>query len=433
MGKAKFAGFEEENRRNSVKVEIQETSQIVRQVEVSIPWADIAKDFGAHFQKYAKDLHIPGFRKGHVPRSIVQRQFGKKIQFDFFQDHFNKFYVEAIKQAMLEPVSEPKLLELSFEEGSDLNFTITVEVIPNFELPAYKDSFEISVPRYAIEDSDVEEALNKIAEQRAEMIDVEGLAEAGLTANYTELRPGEELGKAYQFEIGHSGEKRAAEEFIVGMQVGETKEVEIGGETVSLTLNSLKKKSIAEINDEFARSLGETVKDLADLKEQLRRQISSHWENEEAKARDLKIREYFINALADVEIPANLVEGYTDDMLTSMEQKYNYGLKGKAELRASLRPQALQELKWQLIKERIIDLEALEVKEEELDERIEEMLTGVESSQQESYRRYYQQKEAKNQIRFHYQEDKVMKHLFSYAKITPVDVNREQRLKGEYK
>jgi trigger factor len=428
---AKFVGFEKENRRKSVKVEIQETSQIARQMEVSIPWEDIAKDFSNHFQKYAKELHIPGFRKGHVPRSIVQRQFGKKIQYDFFQENFNRFYIEALKEGGVSPISEPELLEISFEEGSDLNFTLVFEVLPSFDLPDYKEGFEIDVPRYAVEDADVEEALKQIVEQRTSMEPVEGAAQEGHYVDYTELKAGDEIGVNKQTILGADAEKKAIEEQLIGMKAEESKEVEIDGESVMLTLNKVSNQIKPEINDEFAQSLGESVKDVEDLKKQLKQQIISRWDSEESKIRDAKIRSYFIDALKDLEMPQNLVEGYLDDMISNLEMKYKYNIQGNEAIRENLKPQALDELKWQLVKDRLIELELIEVSEADLDAHINELMKGVEEAQREAYRNYYRQKEPRSQLRYYLVEDEVMKYLLRYAKIKRFDVNREQRMKGE--
>ncbi len=415
-----------------MKVEIQETSQIARQMEVSIPWNDIAKDYNSYFQKYSKGLQIPGFRKGHVPRSIVQRQFGKKIQFEFFQHHFNQFFLQAVKQSMLEPVTEPELLEISFEEGEDLNFTLQVEVLPSLEVPEYKDGFEIAVPRFSIDDADVEDALQQVLEQRAALEPVEGPAEVGMHVDYTELKEGEEEGSGFEAELSEKENGRAAEAYLLGMSPGESKDIEINGEKITLTLNHLSQKILPEANDEFAQSLGETVKDLDDLKMQLQQQITSRWDNEENKIRSERIRKYFIDKLTDLELPDKLIEGYIDDMAANLEQRYNTSLRNNESIRNSLKPQAVHELKWQLLKDRIADLEAIDITETELTEHIEEQLKSVESSQLEMYRQYYNQSETKGRVRFYLLEDKVMKHLERYAKISEQEVSREQRLKGEF-
>src|SRR5699024_5495166 len=234
------------------------------------------------FKKVSKDVQIPGFRKGKIPRKIFENRFGVE---SLYQDAVDIIlpdaYVNAVEEAGIEPVDQPDIDIKEIEQGKDLIFTAKVTVKPEVELGEYK-GIEVEEESVAVSDEDVELALEAQREQQAELaLKEEGKIEEGNTAvidfegfiDDVAFEGGK--GENHSLEIGSGQFIPGFEEQLIGAAAGDELNVELtfpedyhtedvaGKDAVfKVKIHEVKEKELPELDDEFAKDVDEEVETL---------------------------------------------------------------------------------------------------------------------------------------------------------------------------
>ena len=354
-----------------------------------------------YFQN-AKYFNIPGFRKGKAPQNIVEKYYGKEI---FYEDAFNEVvpaeYEKALEDNKIDAVSKPEIDVVTMEKGEDLVFTAIVQTKPEAKLKKYK-GIEIEKIEYNVKDSDVENELKDMQDKNSRLVTVEDRpAQNDDTAiiDFEGFVDGVPFdggkGENYNLVLGSHSFIEGFEDQVVGMKVGEEKEIKVtfpeeyfsknlAGKpaTFKVKLNELKKKELPELDDEFAKDVSEfdTLKELKQsIKEKLEKQFKDRekYEKEDAAVREL-VKEL------EVDIPSGMIEMEVDNMMRDMEQRMSYqGLKmdqylkmmnkTEEQFKKEYEPQALDAIKSRLAIEVVIKSEKIEATDEEIKEKIAEM------------------------------------------------------------
>ena len=350
----------------------------------------------------AKYFNIPGFRKGKAPQNIVEKYYGKEI---FYEDAFNEVvpaeYEKALNENKIDAVSKPQIDVVTMEKGQDLVFTAIVQTKPEAKLKKYK-GIEIEKIEYNVKDQDIENELKDMQDKNSRLITVDDRpAQNDDTAiiDFEGFVDGVAFdggkGENYNLVLGSHSFIEGFEDQVVGMKIGEEKEINVtfpkeyfsknlAGKpaTFKVKLNELKKKELPELDDEFAKDVSEfdTLKELKQsIKEKLEKQFQDRekYEKEDAVVREL-VKEL------EVDIPSGMIETEVDNMMRDMEQRMSYqGLKmeqylkmmnkTEEQFKKEYEPQALDAIKSRLALEVVIKLEKIEATEEEIKSKIEEM------------------------------------------------------------
>ena len=354
-----------------------------------------------YFQS-AKYFNIPGFRKGKAPQNIVEKYYGKEI---FYEDAFNEVvpaeYEKALNENKIDAVSKPQIDVVTMEKGQDLVFTAIVQTKPEAKLKKYK-GIEIEKIEYNVKDQDIENELKDMQDKNSRLITIDDRpAQNDDTAiiDFEGFVDGVAFdggkGENYNLVLGSHSFIEGFEDQVVGMKIGEEKEINVtfpkeyfsknlAGKpaTFKVKLNELKKKELPELDDEFAKDVSEfdTLKELKQsIKEKLEKQFQDRekYEKEDAVVREL-VKEL------EVDIPSGMIETEVDNMMRDMEQRMSYqGLKmeqylkmmnkTEEQFKKEYEPQALDAIKSRLAIEVVIKLEKIEATEEEIKAKIEEM------------------------------------------------------------
>jgi len=374
----------------------------VATLELTIPKEKFEEGLDYAFKKNASKFNVPGFRKGKAPRFLVERYYGEGVLYeDAIEYVFHEAYQEALKTFNLEPVDYPDINILQIGKGKDLVLEATVAVMPEVELGEYK-GIEIEKIEYDVYDGDVEYELEKLRQQNARIIPVEGRpAEQGDIAvidfeGYIDDKPFEGgKGENYELELGSNTFVPGFEDQIMGHNVGETfdvtvtfpedyREEELKGKTAvfKVTLKALNKKELPELDDEFAKDVSE-FETLEELKQDIRKKLEEknkrEAENEMKEKAVMKVVEN-----AKVDIPDVMVERQIDLSLRDLD--YNLRLQGLdlntylsitgktiQDLRKEMWEGALNRVKTQLVIDKIAKVENIEATEEELENKLKEL------------------------------------------------------------
>lgn len=379
-------------------VEKLENNKVKLEIEVDAQQFDEAMQKA--YLKNRKHITIPGFRKGRAPRQIIERYYGEGI---FYEDAINeacpKAYEEAVRESGIEPVDQPTIDIVQIGGGQNLIFTAEVTVKPEVELGQYK-GIEINKVEYNVTDQDIDNQLEMIREQNARWVSVEDRpAKEGdlLTIDYKGYVDGEafEGGTAEKqtLEIGSQRFIPGFEEQLVGMKVGDEKEIQVtfpeeyhaedlkGKEaTFEIKVHEIKEKELPELDDELVKDISE-FDTLEEYKANLRKTMEENAKQREKIEMENQLLEKVVEN-AKVDIPEVMVENEIDAMVRDMDFRMRYqGLDlqtyldmintSMEDFRAQFKDDAYNRVKLQLTLEQIIKEEKIEATDEDLESEYE--------------------------------------------------------------
>lgn len=385
----------------SVKWEKLEGNEGVLTVEVDAQTFNEALDKA--FKKVVKNVSIPGFRKGRVPRSIFEKRFGVEA---LYQDALDlllpEVYPKAVEEAGIEPVDRPEIDIEQIEKGSPLIFTAKVTVKPEVKLGEYK-GLDVQKEDATVTDEDVENELKQLQERHAELVvKEEGKVEEGDTVviDFEGQVNGEvfEGGKAenYSLEIGSGTFIPGFEEQLIGLEAGAEKDVEVtfpeeyhaenlaGKPAVfKVKIHEIKRKELPALDDEFAKDVNEDVETLDELKANIRKRL----EEEKKTYAENKLRDDLVEKAAEnveVDIPQVMIDNELDRMMREFEQRlqmqglnlqlyFQFSGQDEEGLREQMKEDAEKRVKYSLTLEAIANAENIEVSEEEVNEELQKM------------------------------------------------------------
>ncbi|QGX65229.1 trigger factor [Bacillus sp. ms-22] len=385
----------------SVKWEKQEGNEGVLTVEVDAETFNKALDDA--FKKVVKQVSIPGFRKGKVPRGLFEQRFGVE---SLYQDALDILlpveYPKAIDEAGIEPVDRPEIDVEKIEKGASLIFTAKVTVKPEVKLGDYK-GLNVEKDDTTVTDEDVQEELKAMQNRQAELVvKEEGAIENGDTVvlDFEGFVDGEafEGGKAenYSLEVGSGSFIPGFEEQLVGLEAGAEKDVEVtfpeeyhaedlaGKPAVfKVKIHEIKAKELPALDDEFAKDVDEEVETIAELTEKTKKRLEEAKENEaEGKLREELVAKASENA--EVDIPQAMVDTELDRMMKEFEQRlqmqgmnlelyFQFSGQDEEALKEQMKEDAAKRVKSNLTLEAIAAAEDLQVSDEEVEEELSKM------------------------------------------------------------
>jgi trigger factor len=378
------------------------SKDVKREISVEIPAAEVARETELQIVRYQKSARLPGFRAGHVPPSIIRQRFGDGLKNDVIEALVPKYFRrEAEKQGLI-PVSQPRVTDLHIHDGEPLTFKASFEVLPEIQVEGYKD-LRADKPEIAVTDEEVEQALTSVLEQRATYTTVEGraLAVGDFAQASMDGKPkdGQDVAEAKAnpvhmddvlIEIGGKNTVPEFTENLTGASAGDERTFDVSypedisdkrlaGKTFIYTvkINDIKQKSLPELNDDFAKELGEFTS-----LDQVRKQIQENIEAEKRHTTEHAAKDKLVAELVkrnDFEVPESLVDRQIDLRLErGLRALAAQGMKMEdlkkmdlPRLRAGQREQAVHDVKSSLLLERIADLEKIGVGDEEVNRELE--------------------------------------------------------------
>ncbi|MDQ0158780.1 trigger factor [Alkalibacillus salilacus] len=385
----------------SAKWEKKEGNEGVLTVEVDAKEFDQALDQA--FRKVVKDVQVPGFRKGKVPRGIFEQRFGVE---SLYQDAVDivlpDAYMKAVEETGITPVDRPDVDVEQIEKGQPLIFKATVTVKPEVELGEYK-GLEVEEQDTTVTDEEVEEELKSLQEKHAELVvKEEGQVENGDTVviDFEGFLDGEafEGGSAenHTLEVGAGQFIPGFEEQLVGKTAGEETEIQVtfpedyqaeelaGKETTfKVKIHEVKTKEVPELDDEFAKDVEDEVETLDELRENTKQRLQEQKE----QSADQEKRETLVEKASEnatVEVPDAMVDSELDRMLQEFEQRlqmqgmtldmyYQFAGQSEDDLKEQMREDAQKRVRTNLTLEAIAAEENLEVTDQDIEDQLQEM------------------------------------------------------------
>ncbi len=399
-----------------MKVSVEDVSPVQKRLKVEIPASKVDEQINQTINRLKRNVAVPGFRKGKVPRAIIEREYGATIKSEVLQALIEESIGDAIKQSNVTMLLEPQLDSSSdIESGKPFEYSVLMDIEPEVEVPDFR-KFELIRPKVEVTDEEVEEQLENLRSQfgTVEVVDEQRPLKEGDIAiiDYQAFIDGEEVeelaNEDYFVEVGKGNFNETFEKGLIGMEKGEEREIEVtypddalnvlvAGKTVKykVTLKNIQKRNLPELDDEFAKRFGIGLETVDDLRNKLKEQILK----DKKAAADSVLRNQLFDKLlerADFPVPERLIEKKLDQMIDNIaghmqERGVNLEQAGIDEerLREKMRENAIRQVKTELILDKIADEEKIEIPSEELkkyndyvDEHYKEM--NVDRAQLES-------------------------------------------------
>lgn len=384
----------------SVKIEKQDNSKVV--LEFTMSKEDFNKNLDKAFAKNAKYFKAPGFRNGKVPRAIVEKMYGETVLFDsVIEDTVDEEYRIAIEENNLEVVSKPELDIKQIGKDKDLIYTVTVFVKPEAIVKDYK-GIEVKKFNTKVSKKDIDNALEQARDKNARTVTVEDRAlemKDISTIDFEGFVDGVafEGGKGENFEltIGSGQFIPGFEEQLVGMKIGEEREINVkfpdeyhaenlvGKDAMfKVKLISIKSKVLPELDDEFAKDISE-FDTLEEYKKDVEKKLKEEKEKQAEADKEAQAIEKIVEN-TEVNIPDSMIEDQMEQMVEQFNANLSYqGLNLETyckylgttveAFKETLKPQATKDVKLKLALEYIAKTENITATDEDINAKIDEL------------------------------------------------------------
>ena len=421
-----------------------------RAFKVQLDAREIDDKMTGRLEELGKNVKVPGFRPGKVPIQILKQRFGKSVLGEVLERAVTDSSNQALTERGLRPAMQPKIEITSFDEGKDLEYTIDLELLPDFE-PMDFSQIELSRGVIEIDEKAVEETIADLAKahKKTKPLEVPRKARSGdvLVIDFAgtvngEAHPGM-AGEDHHLELGSSSFIAGFEEQLTGVEIGDTPEVKVtfpeeyvnerlaGQDAIfKVTIKNMLESAPMAIDDELATTLGET--DLAALKERIRERITAEYKDF-ARSR---VKRQLLDRLAeghDFPVPEGMVNAEFDAIWKQIEQDKEAGKldsedagKDEDELKSDYRIIAERRVRLGLLISEVGRINTIEVTEEEANMALYREAQQYPGKERQVFEHYQNSPEAMANLRAPIFEDKVVDFIIDLAKVTERGLTADQ-------
>ena len=370
---------------------------------ITVSAEEVEKALQAAYLKQRSKISLPGFRKGKVPRQMIEKMYGPEVFYDEAANHMiSEAYGKAYDECELEIASQPTIDVVQLEKGKDFIFTAEVAVKPEVKLGEYK-GLKVDKVSTRVMQKEVDEEIEKERERNARTVEVTDRAVQDkdiVTLDFEGFVDGVAFeggkGENYPLTIGSGAFIPGFEEQLIGAEIDKETEVKVtfpeeyqakelaGKEAVfKCTVHEIKAKELPELDDEFASEVSEEAETLEDYKAEVKAKIKERKENEGKEKKENQAVEQAV-ANAEIDLPAPMVDLQAKQMADdfarrimqqgmSVEQYFQFTGLNEEKMMEELKPQAEKRIRTRLVLEAIVAAENIEVSDERLDEELQKM------------------------------------------------------------
>lgn len=386
-----------------MSLQVENLEHNMAKLTITVSAEEVEKALQAAYLKQRSKISLPGFRKGKVPRQMIEKMYGPEVFYDEAANHMiSEAYGKAYDECELEIASQPTIDVVQLEKGKDFIFTAEVAVKPEVKLGEYK-GLKVDKVSTRVMQKEVDEEIEKERERNARTVEVTDRAVQDkdiVTLDFEGFVDGVAFeggkGENYPLTIGSGAFIPGFEEQLIGAEIDKETEVKVtfpeeyqakelaGKEAVfKCTVHEIKAKELPELDDEFASEVSEEAETLEDYKAEVKAKIKERKENEGKEKKENQAVEQAV-ANAEIDLPAPMVDlqakQMEDDFARrimqqgmSVEQYFQFTGLNEEKMMEELKPQAEKRIRTRLVLEAIVAAENIEVSDERLDEELQKM------------------------------------------------------------
>lgn len=428
-----------------------------RDFKVVIEAKEINEKVENRLREISARVKVPGFRPGKAPIKLLKQRYGPSVMGEVLERAVTDSSAQAINERGLRPAVQPKIEIDSFEDGKDLEYSMAVELLPEFE-PMDFSKIELERVKIAVPEEEVSSALERLAASRKESKPLESPrpAQSGdvVVLDFKGTVHGEALpgmaGEDHHLELGSNTFIGGFEEQLIGAEVGEQRTVEVtfpegyGNEKLSgqpavfeCTIKEIRESVPAELNDELAQSMG--AENLDDLKEKVKERLGEDYEG----LSRMRMKREILDQLAeghDFDVPESMLDLEFDAIWNQVQQDRENGRidpddegKDEEEVKAEYRAIAERRVRLGLLLSEVGRLNQIEVSQDEVNRALFQEAQRHPGQEQQVVEFYRNNPEALAQLRAPLFEDKVIDFIIDLAKVSEREVTPDQLREEEEK
>ena len=433
-----------------MQVSEEKNEGLQREFKVTLDAKEIDDKVENRLKEIGQNQRIPGFRPGKAPVSILKQRFGQAVMGEVLERAVNDSSQQVMQERGLRPAGQPSIEIESFDEGKDLEFKMSMELLPDIE-PADFSQIEVETLKVDVPDSEVDEALERLASNQKESqpLETPRPAQNGdvLVVDFKGTVDGESLpgmeGEDHHLELGSSRFIEGFEEQLIGSEPGDNRIVTVtfpenyqndklaGREAqFDVTVKEIREPQPVSIDDEFAQKFGE--EDLASLKERVREQIKNDYENVTRQ----RTKRQLLDQLAELhtfDVPPSMVDSEFEQIWKQIEHDREHGHmdpedQGKSEeqLTEEYRRIAERRVRLGLLLSEIGRNQNIDVTQEELNQALIQEVQRYPGQEREVFEYYQNNQEALQNLRAPVYEDKVINYILELANTKERQLDTEQ-------
>jgi len=416
-----------------------EEKGLVRTLTIEEKGEEIKNLVDSVIKEIQKNVNIPGFRKGHVPASVIKARYKSALK----EEVARKFIGEKLQKILEEKNLQPVSMDISFGDvelqGDQLKLKVAFEVAPEFELKPY-EGLEIETIKHEVTEEDIQNYIDRLREENAEWeIKDKKIEEGDMIKIHYHIKAdsGEEEEDEFEVVVGSGQLRPEIEEKLKGKKTGEEVTVEnvslynekgeeFGKATVTVKILEVKKKNLPKFDDQFVKKIG-----LGENVEEAKEKIKESIQNQIKVAKEQELNQKIIDELAkqyDFEVPTSLVKAELEHLVQDYaRQLENYGIKPNQEMLAAaaqgLEETAVKNVRVMFVINKIAEKEGIQVSDEEINKEIEE-LAKVYNTTPDQLKSYLEKEGLMNNIVYSILKKKVLDLLKEKANI--IEMTKEE-------
>ena len=431
--------------RKKLKIDIKNINDYTKELKLDVPWDTIESDFNSTVKKFSKKVKLPGFRPGKIPKDRLMQQFQPNIEAQFMDDNIYKYYLTALQEKEIVPVNQAAISDVQFQLGEHFSFTAKFEVEPDFKLPRFKKNmFQVQRNKFIPDDQDINDAIDQLRRSHARietiedgaiekdfiLCDLQKLDESGVAI----------IGKKFEkqmLKVGDGSFTDDQKDKLIGLKPGSSARIELPDnedKTIKspyeLSVTKVEREILPDIDNDFVKLVNPDLGSMEDMKADVLKKINENFEERSRQAYERDLSDDLIKKVG-FDTPPSMVDNYLKNILEDVKKQNNGEPVDEEKVLETYRPSAERNLKWYLIRKKIIDEEKLGVERKDIDDEIENLVNRSPNSEKE-IRRFYKKPSNRQRIEDDMIEKKILEYLGQFAKIKEVEVNTKD-IRGENK
>lgn len=416
----------------NLKIKSKKVNEFTYELSIVAKWKDIQADFELCKKKVAKDIKVPGFRKGKIPNHILMSQYLGQIEMNFVQDFSEKYYILALQEEKLNPINQAALKDIDFAYEKDFSFKSEFEIEPSLSVPKLKKNMvTVEKTNFISNEKEIEDTVNNIlnSQSKTEKIEEGSLEGDFMIADFQEI---DESGIAIigkkekkYIAIGQEPFINSNKELLLNKKVGDTVKMTVdlgsGEKEYSISIESMQRRVPPELNEEFVKTMDPNCKSVEEWKSNIQKSISLEYEKKSEELFNSAIIDQFIK-LVDPILPSSMLDSYLANIVNEVKTKQDMQNIDDDKIKEEYKLFAENNLKWYLLRKAIIKDLDIAIDEKAVDFFIKEAIEKNDSQKAE-IERFYKKESNKSKLADDLLDQQILDMLKEHSKVKEKDTN----------
>ena len=416
----------------NLKIKSKKINEFTYELSIVAAWKDIKDDFDLCKKKVAKNIKVPGFRKGKIPDNILMSQYLGQIEMNFVQDFSEKYYILALQKEELNPINQAALKDIDFAYEKDFSFKSEFEIEPPLSAPRLKKNMvTVEKTNFISNEKEVEDTINNIlnSQSKTEQIE-EGSAEGDfMIGDFQEI---DESGIAIigkkekkYIAIGQEPFTENNKDLLLNKKVGDTVKMNIdlgaGQKDYSISIESMQRRIPPKLDEEFVKTMDPNCKSVEEWKSNIEKSIGLEYEKKSEELFNSAIIDQFIK-LVDPILPSSMLDSYLNNIVNEVKTNKNMQNVDDDKIREEYKLFAENNLKWYLLRKAMIKDLDISIDQNAVDDFISEAIEKN-ASQKAEIERFYKKESNKAKLSDDLLDQKILDMLKEHSKVKEKDTN----------